>query len=141
MPLTSGFAAKYGGPAVHRPGRTTWFSRRKGSSSVVYEFRTYTAAPGKIGPLHDRFRNGTVDLFDKHDFKPVGFWQPTVGRLLDQMHYMLKWESTDQMQAAWGAFLADPEWVDLAVSSERDGPLMTRADNQVWAATDYSPAP
>ena len=101
--------------------------------------RTYTAAPMKIFALNDRFRNGTLDLFEKHGFEVVGFWQPVVGRILDQVHYMLKWDSADQMQAAWGKFLADPEWIELATASEQDGPLIARVDTELWVATDYSP--
>jgi hypothetical protein len=108
---------------------------------AIYEMRTYTAAPMKIFALNDRFREGTVDLFDKHGFRPVGFWQPAVGRILDQVHYMLRWEDANEMQAAWGRFLSDPEWIDLATRSEADGPMLSRVDTELWMATDYSPQP
>jgi hypothetical protein len=107
---------------------------------MIYEFRTYTAAPGKIFALSDRFRNGTVDLFENHGFELVGFWQPVVGRSFDQLNYLLRWESTEQMQECWNSFLGDPKWAALVQESEQDGPLIARIDNELWAATDYSPA-
>jgi hypothetical protein len=107
---------------------------------LFYEFRTYTAAPGKIFALSDRFRDGTVGLFEEHGFTLVGFWQPTVGRSFDQLHYLLKWDSSEQMQECWNAMLADPNWAALVQESEKDGPLIARIDNELWAATEYSPA-
>jgi hypothetical protein len=106
---------------------------------AIYEMRTYTAAPMKIFALSDRFRDGTLELFEKHGFEVVGFWQPVVGRILDQLHYMLKWDDADQMQEAWGKFLSDPAWIELATASEVDGPLIARVDTELWMATDYSP--
>ena len=38
----------------------------KGSDERVFELRTYKAAPGKLKPLHARFRDHTVKLFAKH---------------------------------------------------------------------------
>jgi hypothetical protein len=107
---------------------------------MLYEFRTYTAAPGKIFALSERFRNGTVGLFEEHGFTLVGFWQPTVGRSWDQLHYLLRWESSEQMERCWGEFVADPRWAALVEESEQDGPLISRIDNELWAATDYSPS-
>src|SRR5215475_2477882 len=43
----------------------------------VFELRTYYAAPGKMKALHERFRNHTVKLFEKHGMKNIGYWVPT----------------------------------------------------------------
>lgn len=104
---------------------------------MIFEFRTYTAAPGKIFALHQRFGDGTIDLFRAHGFDIAGFWMPTVGRIFDQIHYLLRWESHEQMEAGWAAFLADPAWQKLAADSEVDGPLIARVDTELWAEPPY----
>ena len=43
---------------------------------MIYELRTYWAAPGKQDALHARFRTLTCRLFAKHGMQIVGFWVP-----------------------------------------------------------------
>src|SRR4029077_12120566 len=46
------------------------------SSKVVYELRIYHAAPGKLAELLARFRDHTVELFDRHGIKSVVYGTP-----------------------------------------------------------------
>ena len=45
-------------------------------ASMIYELRTYWAAPGKAEALHNRFRTLTLGIFAKHAMQVVGFWTP-----------------------------------------------------------------
>ena len=47
---------------------------------MIFEFRTYTAAPGKLEDLHNRFRNHTLGLFEKHGITSIGYWVPMEDR-------------------------------------------------------------
>ena len=49
---------------------------------MIYELRTYWAAPGKVDALHQRFREHTCQLFVKHGMTMVAFWSPAGGREL-----------------------------------------------------------
>ena len=42
----------------------------------VYELRTYTTAEGKLPDLHDRFRDHTLKLFEKHGMKNLYYFTP-----------------------------------------------------------------
>jgi uncharacterized protein YbaA (DUF1428 family) len=111
--------------------------------SRVFELRTYTASPGKLGALNARFRDHTVGLFRKHGMTQVGYWTPVKGQkgADNTLIYILAHPSKDAADASFKAFRADPEWVAAKAASEKDGALT--APNGVksvfMTATDYSP--
>ena len=43
---------------------------------MVYELRTYTAADGKLDALESRFRDHTMNLFERHGMKNIAYWIP-----------------------------------------------------------------
>ncbi|MEE4194910.1 MAG: NIPSNAP family protein [Anaerolineae bacterium] len=107
---------------------------------MIYELRTYWAAEGKLEALHNRFRDVTLPIFEKHAMQVVGFWTPenpteNTGDLI----YVLAFESVDAMQAAWDAFRVDPDWVNGKAASEVNGTLVTKLTSVVMQPTDYSP--
>src|SRR5262245_22838166 len=65
-------------------------------SNRVFEIRTYTAAPGKLDALKARFRDHTIDIFNKHGMKSVGYWTPQDAPLSQNtLIYILAHESRD----------------------------------------------
>jgi hypothetical protein len=108
---------------------------------MIYEYRRYVAAPGKLPDVHARFEEHFDELFKRHGMHVVAYWQPTVGSILNELHYMLRFDDANQMHDQWGAFLSDPEFARVAGESERDGPLLQSAHNEVWVPTGYSPRP
>lgn len=107
---------------------------------MIYELRTYWAAPGKADPLHARFRDLTLRMFARHAMDVVGFWTPEPeteesGTLV----YMLRFADQDAMKKAWESFRADPEWQAGKAASETDGALTTKLTSMVLNPTDYSP--
>ncbi len=105
---------------------------------MIYEYRVYEAMPGKAGALHARFRNATMDLFAKHGFRVVGFWEPVTGAN-NELHYILGWQDLAERDRLWAAFQGDPAWQKTRQESERDGVLTARIHVQIWKPTDYSP--
>ncbi|HET8631900.1 MAG TPA: NIPSNAP family protein [Thermomicrobiales bacterium] len=107
---------------------------------MIYELRTYTAAPGKLDALNRRFRDVTLGLFEKHDLRVIGFWQPLAGD--DQegdLVYLLAHPDREAAEANWAAFRADEAWVRAKAESERDGPLTAKIVSRMLEPTDYSP--
>lgn len=104
----------------------------------LYELRTYHAAPGKLDALLTRFRDHTCGLFRKHGMTQLGYWVPVEnpGNLLV---YLLAYPDRAARDAAWGGFLADPEWKKAQAASELDGKLVAKVDEWFLAATDFSP--
>src|SRR5689334_14677739 len=117
---------------------SVWDGSSEGNS-VIYELRIYTAQTGKLPALQARFRDHTCRLFEKHGIKNVGYWVNTIGGRSDELWYMLAYEDLNARQASWAAFLADPEWQQVRMDSERDGSLVHHVENRVMTPTDFSP--
>lgn len=104
---------------------------------MIYELRTYHAAPGQIARLHRRFAEHTQRLFARHGIGVVGFWTPDDD---DQtLIYLLRFPSHEAMKASWAAFAADPDWKKAKAESEVEGRLVADFESRVLTATDYSP--
>jgi hypothetical protein len=109
---------------------------------MIYELRTYWAAPGKIEDLHDRFRSVTLKVFQRHQMVVVGFWTPApVTVESGDLVYILSFTDEAAMKTSWESFRADPEWIAGKAASELNGTLVTKVTSVVLQATDYSPMP
>ena len=105
----------------------------------VFEMRTYYAAPGKMKALHERFRNHTNKLFEKHGMTLIGFWSPLDERQADaKMVYILAYPSKAAAEKSWQAFQADPDWKSAKAASEKDGKLVDKVESLFMTGTDYS---
>lgn len=105
---------------------------------MIYEWRVYDVIPSKMGILHDRFKNVTMKLFEKHDIKVVGFWEAIIGTS-NTLYYMLAYDNMAHRERAWNAFMNDPEWIKARQETEKNGPLTQRVTNMLLRPTPYSP--
>lgn len=106
----------------------------------VFELRTYTATPGNLDNLHARFRDHTTRIFRKHGMEVVAYWAPTEGEEAENtLVYVLEHKSRAAADASWQAFIADPEWAEVAAASNANGPILAGIENLFMKATDYSP--
>lgn len=106
---------------------------------MIYELRIYRALPGRMPALLARFRDHTCALFEKHGITNVGYWTNTIGGRSDELMYLLAYEDLAAREAAWSAFLADPEWQRVRAESERDGLIVEHIESRILAPTDFSP--
>jgi heme-degrading monooxygenase HmoA len=104
---------------------------------MIYEFRSYEAAPGRLQDLNRRFQELTWPLFERHGFRQVGFWIPEDS---SRLVYVLQWQDREEKTAKWEAFMADPEWQRGRAASETCGPLILKVDTEFWSPTEYSAA-
>jgi hypothetical protein len=107
---------------------------------MIYELRTYWAAPGKLDQLHSRFRALTLAVFARHGIQLIGMWtpaQPTVES--GDLVYLLAFPDQAERAARWRAFDEDAEWQAGETASEVDGPLVVQVTSTVLTPTDYSP--
>jgi hypothetical protein len=110
------------------------------TSPGVYEFRTYTTLDGKLDNLHARFRDHTLELFDRHEMINVAYFSPTDAPLSENtLIYLIAHENREAATASWEAFLADPEWQQVATESQVDGRLVSNIESVFMTVTDYSP--
>jgi len=98
----------------------------------------YEVVPGRMPAMHARFKNHTLGFFAKHGIKVVGFWEAVVGTT-NVLNYLLAFDSLAHREQVWGAFMADKDWLRVREESERDGPIVARARNEIWRPTPYSP--
>ena len=111
------------------------------SSTKVFELRTYTAADGKLEPLHSRFREHTLKLFEKHGMTNLYYWKPTDAPLSgNTLVYVLAHSSREAAEKSWDAFRADPDWIRVKTESEAKGPLAAKVESLFLEAADYSPS-
>ena len=119
-------------------GKTT--TANAATSGRVFEIRTYTAEPGKLDALHARFRDHTVQIFNKHGMTSVGYFAPTDDPLSkNTLIYVLAFPSREAAKKSWDEFRSDPEWQKVAKESEANGKLVTKVDSVFAEPTDYSP--
>ena len=103
----------------------------------LYELRTYHAEPGKLDALLARFRDHTTKLFAKHGMTNIGYWVP-VDNKDNLLIYLLAYADRAARDASWEKFLADEDWKQAAAASEKDGRLVSKADQLFLTATDFS---
>ena len=116
--------------AVVMLGITTMSQSHAAPPAHVYEMRTYHANPGKLPDLEARFRDHTIEIFNKHNMKSVGYWVPQDNKDY-VLIYILEHNSKEEGLKNWAAFMADPEWQKVAKASEANGKLVDHVD-RVW---------
>ncbi len=110
------------------------------SQHQVFEIRTYTAEPGKLGALHARFRDHVLPIFNKHGITSVGYFTPTDEPLSkNTLIYVLAFPSREAAKKSWEEFRNDPEWQKVQKESEVNGKLVTKVESVFADPTDYSP--
>lgn len=102
---------------------------------MTYELRTYTANPGKMDALMERFRSNTITLFTEHNMRSLGYWTP-VDRS-DVLIYLLQHDGDPKDN--WTAFGGDQRWTDAKAASETDGALTASIESVLLEATDLYP--
>jgi hypothetical protein len=136
--LLTAFAILTAAGIGFRLGKTTTASAS--TTGRVFEVRTYTAEPGKLEALHARFRDHTVQIFNKHGMTSLGYFAPTDEPLSkNTLIYVLAFPSREAAKKSWDEFRNDPEWQKVQKESEANGKLVTKVDSIFTEPTDYSP--
>ncbi len=110
------------------------------TSTAVYELRVYHTYEGKLDDLLRRFREHTMQLFEKHGIKNIAYWTPTDEPLKGKtLVYIIAHPSREAAAANWKAFSADPEWQSVRDKSEANGKIVEKIDSTYLVLTDFSP--
>ena len=104
---------------------------------MIHELRIYEAVPGKLPELNKRFETITLGLWEKHGIRQAGFWTAEIGTS-NELIYLLEWNDLVEREQKWGAFMADPEWIEKRAQTEANGPLVARIRNSILRPTSYS---
>jgi len=106
---------------------------------MIYEYRCYTVAPGKMNDLQDRFRNHTLGFFEKYGIKPVAFFTPIIAESNHKFMFILEFTDLAHRENAWNAFMADKDWQKIVADSNKNGVIVINVENKILAPTDFSP--
>ena len=110
------------------------------SAHRVFEIRTYTAADGKLPGLQARFRNHTMQIFERHGITNIGYWVPQdAPQSQNTLIYVLAHKNRETAKQSFAAFGADPEWQKVQAESEVNGRLVTKVSSVFADPTDFSP--
>ena len=114
-------------------------SVRAETTTRVFEIRTYTAAPGKLEALKARFRDHTIEIFNRHGMVSIGYWVPEdPPRSQDTLIYILAHPSREAAKQHWEEFRNDPEWKKVQSESEANGKLVLHVESVYADPTDFS---
>jgi hypothetical protein len=110
------------------------------AANRVFEFRTYTAPPGKLEALKKRFTDQTIKSFNKHGITSIGYFIPQDEPLHDNtIMYLLAYPNREEAKKRWAEFAADPEWLKAKTESEKDGKIVEKAVSVFADPADFSP--
>lgn len=98
---------------------------------MLHERRVYHAAPKKLSQLVQRFKTHNIPIYDRLGIRTVGAWTVAIGEANDQLIYMLEWESLAEREEKWSTFMQDQEWQKIWTETDRDGPLVRYASNEI----------
>ena len=122
------------------------FTATKSPEPRVFELRTYTCpSPEKLFYLHERFRDHTIKLFEKHGMENLVYWSPMDMDDSDRkLVYLLGHKSVEAAKKSFANFRKAPDWLAAREASEKKaGGSLTEKEGGVvsefFVATDYSP--
>ncbi len=101
-----------------------------------YEMRTYHTYEGKLDALLTRFRDHTVQLFEKHGMTNIGYWVPVDKP--NTLIYILSYPSKEARDKSWADFQKDSDWVKARTASEANGKIVEKVDQVFMNPTDFS---
>jgi len=117
-----------------------WARAAPAQPARVFEIRTYHTFPGRLDALHKRFREHTMEIFQRHGMTNVAYWTPQDSPDKDNtLIYVISHASREAAKKNWAEFGADPEWKTVSAASEADGKIVEKVESVFVDATDYSP--
>lgn len=105
---------------------------------MIHELRVFHCIPVRLPALLRRFENYTRRLFEKHAIKQLALWTVAIGECNNDLYLMLQWDSLAEREQKCGAFLNDPEWLEVRRKSEENGPLEASITNTILVPTTFS---
>lgn len=106
---------------------------------AIYEMRRYRAMPGRPPVLLKRFETRTLKIWDRIGIRQDGFWTNVISPSHLELFYILIWDSKEERQRKWDAFMADPEGIEALAQSERDGLIIANVESSLRRPTSFSP--
>ena len=105
---------------------------------MIYELREYTTVPGRMPALIKRFNDHTLRIFARLGMEVVFMSLTEVGsNVNNELVYVMRFDSYEDMATKWAAFRADPEWEEVRRASEADGPIVAKLGRRVLSPAAF----
>jgi hypothetical protein len=115
-------------------------SREVSRPSGIFQLRTYHLLPGRLDAIQTRFRDHTQALFEKQGLSNYPYWITLEKEGVQaKLVYLLGHQTKDDFNAAFGRFVADPEWILARDASEVSGKIVEKIDAHFYTALPFSP--
>jgi len=106
---------------------------------VIHQLRIYELFEKNKVHFHTRFRNHASRIMRKHGFRILAMWDSETDATA-RFAYLLSWHDIESKDAAWAAFMADPEWAEIKrTTGARYGDLVGAIEDRILTPTRYSP--
>ncbi|CAG7658943.1 NIPSNAP family protein [Paenibacillus allorhizosphaerae] len=102
---------------------------------MLYELRIYTMHEGRMEAILQRFSQHTLGIFERLELKVYDFWIDQTG--LPKLYYVMEYKDMEERQRLWGAFLQDPEWIEVKRTSEESGPIIEKIEGIFMNRADF----
>lgn len=79
---------------------------------MIHQLRVYEIFAHNKAAFHARFHDHAARLMRGYGFTIVAMWESRSEERTEFV-YLLAWPDEATMRAAWAAFLADAEWVEI----------------------------
>lgn len=105
----------------------------------LQQLRIYEIPRANEGVFHDRFRDHALRIMARHGFAVRSIWRSEHEDKVEFV-YLLDWPDVSAMDAAWTAFLADPEWIAIKKeTAARDGKYVESVAARTLEPVAWSP--
>ncbi len=105
---------------------------------MIYEMRVYRPVPGRLPALLKRFEEHHAETLGEARHQAGRFLDHAGRRLQPRSEYLLAWESLADRERKWNAFRAIRPGHRPRDESEKDGPILANASNQILRPTAFS---
>lgn len=111
------------------------------SAGGAFELRTYSARPGKLARLRQRFLNHTTGLLAKHGIRTIAHWTAfDTPESAVTLICLVRHADRKQADSNWKSFHGDLAWQKIERESERDGKLLAAPPERLFLkALEFSP--
>lgn len=107
--------------------------------SGIFQLRIYTCFDGKLDNLIKRFKDHTQALFERQGLKNYPYWitsEKEGGQ--SKLVYLLGHKDQAAFEAAFQAFLKDPDWIAARDASEAGGKIVEKVDATFFKTLPFS---
>ena len=107
----------------------------------IFSLRTYYTNEGKLPNLHNRFKDHTVELFEKNGIHNIAYFNmdPSHEESDHVLTYFITFPDTVARKASWASFRSDEVWKSAYANSIKEGKLVNSITDELMVPTSFSP--